>query len=110
MPGGVSFLQVFYKWQAAMIDRIEWLGHASFRIQGLPLIYVDPWRVPRNAFHADIILLTHDHYDHCSPADVEKLRGPGTVVIGNSMIGTVISGITELRPWQVMNIDQVSIK
>jgi L-ascorbate metabolism protein UlaG (beta-lactamase superfamily) len=66
--------------------------------------------VARNAFHADIILLTHDHYDHCSPADIDKLRGPETVVIGNSMVGKVLSGVAELRPWQTMNIDRVSIR
>ncbi len=93
-----------------MIERIEWLGHASFRIQGLPLIYIDPWRVARNAFHADIILVTHDHYDHCSPADVDKLKGPGTTVITNGMALSVIGEATVLRPWQVVNIDRASIK
>ena len=93
-----------------MIERIEWLGHASFRIQGSPLIYIDPWRVARNAFHADVILVTHDHYDHCSSADVEKLRGPGTVVVSNPMAGKVLGNTTILRPWQVMNIERACIK
>ncbi len=93
-----------------MIERIEWLGHGSFRIQGMPLIYIDPWRVARNAFHADIILVTHDHYDHCSPADVEKLRGPGTVVVSNSPVMSILKGVTLLRPWQVVNVERVCIK
>lgn len=93
-----------------MIERIEWLGHASFRIQGSPLIYIDPWRVARNAFHADVILVTHDHYDHCSSADVEKLRGPGTAVVTNPMAAKVLGNTTILRPWQVMNIERACIK
>ncbi len=94
-----------------MIERIEWLGHASFRIQGMPLIYIDPWRIARNAFHADIILVTHDHYDHCSPADVEKLRGPGTMVVSNNMAASILGGeVTILRPWQMLTIDKVCIR
>ena len=77
-----------------MIERIEWLGHASFRIQGSPLIYIDPWRVARNAPCANIILITHDHYDHCSPPDVEKLRGPNTVILANSMAGAVLEKVS----------------
>src|SRR5438046_2120380 len=93
-----------------MIERIEWLGHASFRIQGMPLIYIDPWRVARNEFHADVILVTHDHYDHCSPADVEKLRRPDTVVVTNHMAASVLGGFTVLRPWQALNVGRASIK
>jgi L-ascorbate metabolism protein UlaG (beta-lactamase superfamily) len=93
-----------------MIERIEWLGHASFRIQGVPLIYIDPWRVTRNAFHADVILVTHDHYDHCSSADIEKLSGPGTTVVTNAMSTALISNAMVLRPWQVLNVDRVCIK
>jgi L-ascorbate metabolism protein UlaG (beta-lactamase superfamily) len=92
-----------------MIDHIEWLGHASFRLVGCPLIYIDPWRVTRGDKHADIILVTHDHYDHCSPADVEKLRGPDTVIITNEMAASLLDGAKTLRPWQVMNVGRVSI-
>ncbi|MDT8364551.1 MAG: efflux RND transporter permease subunit, partial [Nitrosomonas sp.] len=31
----------------------------------------------------DIILVTHEHYDHCSPGDIEKLRGPHTRIIAS---------------------------
>jgi L-ascorbate metabolism protein UlaG (beta-lactamase superfamily) len=89
-----------------MIDRIQWLGHGSFRIQGPPLIYINPWRIARSAFLADVILITNDDYDHCSPADVEKLRGPHTRVVANAAAAAVLGGgVTVLRPWQCLNVD-----
>ncbi len=93
-----------------MLHQIQWLGHGSFIIQGAPLIYVNPWRVPKSVFHADVILISHDHYDHCSPADVEKLRGPHTRVIGNERTAAQIENCEVLRPWQSVNIDRASIK
>jgi len=93
-----------------MIDAIEWLGHASFRIQGPPLIYIDPWRIPRGASAADVILITHDHYDHCSPADVDKIRTPSTIVVTNGMAAQLIEGGITLRPWQSINVGRACIK
>lgn len=93
-----------------MIDQIQWLGHGSFFIQGPPLIYINPWRVARNTFLADVILVSHDHYDHCSLADVNKLRGENTLVVGNEKAAKEIEGCHILRPWQSITIDRASIK
>lgn len=93
-----------------MIENIKWLGHGSFMIQGPPFIFIDPWRVVRTAFHADIILISHDHYDHCSTADVKKLRGPDTHIISNKHVAKQVPSTTILRPWQSISIDRVSIK
>jgi len=93
-----------------MIDKINWLGHGSFLIQEPPIIYIDPWRVVRSVFHADIILISHDHYDHFSVADIEKLRGPSTKIITNAKVAQQLPDATVLRPWQTLNFDKISIK
>lgn len=93
-----------------MIESIQWLGHGSILIQGPPIIYINPWRVVRTAFHPDVILIGHDHYDHCSTADVNKLRGPETRVIGNERVANQIEGVTILRAWNSMTIDRCNIK
>ena len=93
-----------------MIDHIQWLGQASFRIQGPPLVYINPWRIARNAFLADVILVTNDLFDHCSPADIEKLRGPDTLVVANPGAAELLGeGVTVLRPWQCINSGQACI-
>lgn len=93
-----------------MIENLKWLGHGSFLIQGPPFIFINPWRVVRTPFHADVILISHHHYDHCSVADVEKLRGPETVVIGNDKVAELVPNTKVLRPWQSMAFERVSVK
>ena len=78
-----------------MIDRIRWQGHASFTIEGAPFIQIAPWRVVKRESPPDAILIGHDHYDHCSPADVEKIRGEHTVIIGNENVARAIEGTTQ---------------
>ena len=94
-----------------MIDRIHWLGHGSFRLQGPPLIYIDPWRISRSAFLADVILISQADYAHCSPADVNKLRGPNTMVVADAAAAALLGGhdVQVLRPWQSLNVDRARI-
>jgi L-ascorbate metabolism protein UlaG (beta-lactamase superfamily) len=92
-----------------MLDRIQWLGHGSFRIEGPPLIYINPWRVVRVAFHADAILIGHDHYEHFSPADIEKLRGPETKIITNEKVSNMVQGAVHLLPWHSITVDRARI-
>lgn len=63
-----------------MKEKIFWLGHGSIRIEGEKIIYIDPWKVGGKP-KADVILITHSHYDHFSPPDIEKLRKPETVIV-----------------------------
>lgn len=52
---------------------IKWLGHSGFLIQNSKIIYVDPFKIKSNLPKADVILITHSHYDHCSVEDIEKI-------------------------------------
>jgi L-ascorbate metabolism protein UlaG (beta-lactamase superfamily) len=60
---------------------LRWLGHAGFCIVFEDKrIYVDPYNISFQG-EANIILITHSHYDHCSVEDISKIAKDGTVVV-----------------------------
>jgi L-ascorbate metabolism protein UlaG (beta-lactamase superfamily) len=64
-----------------MLERIHWLGHDAFRIDGSETIYFDPYELSEGNPTADVILISHDHHDHCSAEDVAKIQGDETVIV-----------------------------
>ncbi len=60
---------------------IDWTGHAGFLIKNSRVIYIDPYQIKENSEKADLILITHSHYDHCSVADMKKIVKHGTKII-----------------------------
>jgi len=60
---------------------LEFLGHSGFFIGNGKRIVIDPYKISEGVGKADLILITHGHYDHCSIEDIEKLVEPGTVIV-----------------------------
>jgi L-ascorbate metabolism protein UlaG (beta-lactamase superfamily) len=74
--------------------KINWLGHSGFRLTGKKVVYIDPYQI-KPAVPADIILITHEHYDHCSLEDVRK------IIKGNTVIVTTMAAQDKLRSLNV---------
>ncbi len=60
---------------------LKWLGHSGFLIKNSRVIYIDPYQIKDDSEKADLILITHSHYDHCSVADLEKIVKEGTKIV-----------------------------
>ena len=60
---------------------ISYLGHSGFIINNEKKIAIDPYNVSENVEKADLILITHSHYDHCSIKDIQKLAKKGTIIV-----------------------------
>ncbi|MDE1762485.1 MAG: MBL fold metallo-hydrolase [Candidatus Micrarchaeota archaeon] len=89
-------------------DFLHWLGHASFKIKSEGIVaYIDPFRLKGKMEHADIVFITHPHFDHLheesigliadgkthfvSPADKEgKLRGRNVTIVRPGDSGEVL--------------------
>lgn len=64
-----------------MLENIEVLCHSSIRINKEKVIYIDPFKIDKNYNDADIIFITHDHYDHYSEEDIDKVKKENTVIV-----------------------------
>jgi len=92
------------------LQNIHWLGHASFKLTGAKVIYIDPWQL-KEAQPADIVLITHGHYDHCSPEDVAKIRTPHTTVLATSDCAEKLGGqVQVVRPGEQLTVQGISIE
>jgi len=94
----------------AMTENIHWLGHDTFRIDGEEVIYTDPFKIKKKDT-AGIILITHEHYDHCSPEDVNKLQGPDTVIVAPADCAAKLKGNVKIvKPGDKIEIRGVAIE
>ena len=75
-----------------LLENIAWLGHSSFRISTELIIFVDPWQINED-IKADLIFITHSHYDHCSVKDVARIVKPETVIITTSDSADKLRGV-----------------
>ena len=91
------------------MPNITWLGHASFLIENSLNIFIDPWKIKTNK-KADIILITHNHYDHLSPEDINKIKTPKTKIFGPKNCQEKIPSINILEPGKKFKEKTLEIK
>ncbi len=102
MAGGKEFNE--------MLKDIHWLGHDTFKITGEKTVYTDPFKI-RKKDTADIILITHEHFDHCSPEDVKKIQGPNTMIVATADCAKKLSGkIKVVKPGDKINVEGIEIE
>jgi L-ascorbate metabolism protein UlaG (beta-lactamase superfamily) len=118
------FLQDFYRELRDRCDRtilyeyrglkISWLGHDSFRIKNGKTIVIDPFKIRPTAEKADILLITHEHYDHLSLDDIKKVVNENTTIVTIPAVKKELSSlkvkeVRTVKPGDKFKLGDVSI-
>ena len=78
----ISFLSMLLIGGHMETNNIHWFGQSAFRIEDETMqIYIDPYKLPANLPKADIIFITHAHFDHFSMEDIAKIRTEHTIIV-----------------------------
>ena len=77
------------------------IAHDTFRIAGSKVIYTDPYKVTKRD-EADIVLLSHEHFDHLSLEDLEKVCFQGTTVLASPLCK---DGLKKLKVKEIHFLD-----
>ena len=64
-----------------MLENVEVLYHSSIKIKDNKIIYIDPFKIDKDYNDADIVFITHDHFDHYSEEDIDKVINENTTII-----------------------------
>lgn len=94
-----------------MLERFTWFKQAAFRWDGDGLtVYIDPWGVTGDV-PADIVFITHAHFDHFSMEDIERVRKDGTKLVAPADVAKELSGdVTAVGPGDSLEVAGVGVQ
>ena len=103
-----------------MFENVSVNTQSSIRIEHEgAVVYIDPWKIENAAADADVICLTHNHFDHLSPEDIKKVSHPGTLVLApysmEDELNEKLAELTDdnfefLEPGDEIEIDDIRIE
>jgi len=93
-----------------MSVQITWIGHAAFRLDADGLVvYIDPWKLKHPENDADLIFVSHDHYDHGSPEAVQKVRNETTVILAPGDAAGKIPDARDIQAGQSLEFPHLTV-
>ena len=87
-------------------------AHSSIRIASDKVIYFDPFQVEEESHDADIIFITHDHFDHFSIEDIKKIEKEDTVYVIPDCMYNLLGGenVITVLPGEKVMVEDLDVE
>ena len=80
--------------------QIRWYGHDTFTIKNNVTVCIDPYKLAK-PLSADIILISHNHFDHLSEDDLSKITNQNTIIVASN---ECISKLSKIKNKKIISI------
>jgi L-ascorbate metabolism protein UlaG (beta-lactamase superfamily) len=95
---------------------VERLNHACIKIKDSKIIYFDPYEIKEDE-KADVILITHEHFDHCSVKDIKKVASSKTIIVASKQcekeiekLRKEVKDVIYLKPYEKVEIEGLTVE
>ena len=94
-------------------------AHSSIKIISDKIIYFDPYLIKEESKDADIIFITHEHFDHFSIEDIKKVEKEDTIFVipdnmynllgGENVVVLNPNEKTEIEGYEVLTLPSYNV-
>jgi L-ascorbate metabolism protein UlaG (beta-lactamase superfamily) len=94
--------------------KITWLGHDSFRLSNGKTVYIDPYQL-KTSDKADVLLISHEHFDHLNLDDIKKVATSNTSVVtspqcSDELKKVKVKEVVVLKPGEKVKVQGINIE
>ena len=96
-----------------MLEKFTWYKQSAYKWKGDGItVYIDPWGVTKGQDEpADVIFITHAHFDHFQPEEIDKIRKSKTQIVAPTDVAKELGGnVKAVKPGDSFDVAGIKVE